>query len=258
MADWYAGWSGPHGSNHHRLLAIPALLDLLEPQPDEAILDLGCGPGPLAPAILRRRATYVGVDLSPRLVAVARRTHGEATFLVADATALHECRDIVPSSFAAATFLLSLQDIDPLEAAIASAAHAVMEGGRVVAVLTHPCFRVPRQSGWGFDDRRKLRYRRINRYLGRLAVPMQPHAGGRGSTRSYHRPLGDYVAALSANGFVIDAMREIADTAPAAGRARADTLSDSEIPLFLAIRARKLGPPKVRRSGADDRRPSGS
>ncbi len=40
VADWYAGWTGAEGSEHHRRLAIPALLDLLAPVPDEHILAL--------------------------------------------------------------------------------------------------------------------------------------------------------------------------------------------------------------------------
>jgi hypothetical protein len=35
----------------------------------------------------------------------------------------------------------------------------------MVLLLTHPCFRVPRQSGWGWDEQRKLQYRRVDRYL---------------------------------------------------------------------------------------------
>ena len=40
VADWYAGWVGEQGSEHHRRLAIPAVLDLLKPRPGEQILDL--------------------------------------------------------------------------------------------------------------------------------------------------------------------------------------------------------------------------
>lgn len=236
IAEWYAGWSGPHGSDHHRLLAIPALMLLLDPQRGERILDIGCGPGPLAPAIARRGASYLGVDLSPRLLAIARRHHGSrGQFALGDATRLAEAGIRGFGAFDAATFLLSLQDIDPLEAAIASAASALRPGGRLVVLMTHPCFRIPRQSGWGFDGKRKLTFRRIDRYLGRLAVPMQTYGRGRGgTTRSYHRPLQDYVAALALAGFAIDALREIPGVA-----SRAEAAAEREIPLFFALRARK-------------------
>ncbi len=243
VADWYAGWAGPEGSRHHRELAVPALLELLKPRSGEWLLDIGCGAGALAPTVLSANARYLGVDLSPRLIALARRHHGaKARFLVGDATRLAERPEIGRARFDAAAFLLSLQDIDPLEDAVRSAAWALRRGGRLVAVMTHPCFRVPRQSGWGWDEGRRLRYRRIDSYLTPLQVPMQPYGRGRpGSTRSYHRPLEAYTEALRRNGFLLEALREIPAGAPAGTRqeTRAERLARQEIPLFFALRARR-------------------
>ena len=39
VATWYDGWVGEDGSEHHREVAIPALLDLLEPA-DVGVLGL--------------------------------------------------------------------------------------------------------------------------------------------------------------------------------------------------------------------------
>ncbi len=240
VADWYSGWSGPNGSHHHRTFAIPALMALLNPAAGESILDLGCGPGPLAPAVIRHGASYTGLDLSPRLIAAARRHHRKARFVIGNATDVAAAGLPGIGAFAAVTFLLSLQDIDPLEAAIASAAAALKPGGRLVILMTHPCFRIPRQSGWGWDEGRQLRYRRVDSYLGRLDIPMQPHGQkGPGMTRSFHRPLSDYFAALAENGLVVDAFREIAASAAEEGRKRAFARADREFPLFLAMRAIK-------------------
>jgi SAM-dependent methyltransferase len=49
-----------------------AALDLLDPQPGERILDVGCGDGALTLKIAERGAKVVGVDNSPELVAAAR------------------------------------------------------------------------------------------------------------------------------------------------------------------------------------------
>jgi 2-polyprenyl-3-methyl-5-hydroxy-6-metoxy-1,4-benzoquinol methylase len=62
VADWYTGWVGEEGSEHHRYLAIPAVLDLLAPARGEQILDIGAGSGVLAPAIAEAGASYLGVD----------------------------------------------------------------------------------------------------------------------------------------------------------------------------------------------------
>ncbi|MGH2587574.1 MAG: class I SAM-dependent methyltransferase, partial [Dehalococcoidia bacterium] len=149
IADWYVGWVGEGGSKHHRNVAIPALLDLLRPQPGEAILDIGCGPGVLAPFVAQAGARYTGVDASEKLVRYAREHHGgQGRFLVADARRLAGTPDLQAGSFNAAVFLLSIHDMDPLEPVLESAAWALRGGGRVVLLMTHPCFRVPRQSGW--------------------------------------------------------------------------------------------------------------
>jgi len=67
---------GRRGSKHHRKVVLPAVLNLLDPRPDEWILDIGAGQGILAPHIARAGAHYVGIDASPRLVRLARRYHG--------------------------------------------------------------------------------------------------------------------------------------------------------------------------------------
>ncbi len=234
VANWYDGWVGQDGSDHHRRLAIPALLDLLLPHPGEAILDIGSGQGVLAPFVAERGAAYTGVDVSARLVKTARRRHGQSgRFILADARDLAESQAVRAASFDAAVFLLSIQDMNPLLAVLQSAGWALKPGGRLVILMTHPCFRIPRQSGWGHDAKRKLRYRRIDRYLTPLRVPMKPYPGqAGGATISFHRPLNEYVNGLAACGLLIDQMAEIPTH-------RAASLADQEIPLFLALRAWK-------------------
>jgi len=95
-------------------------------------------------------------------------------------------------------------------------------------------------AGWGFDEGRKLVYRRVDAYLTPMAVPMKA-LGDRPATRSFHRPISAYVNGLAAEGFFIDAMLEIPDTLDERRQssARAGSRAASEIPLFLALRARR-------------------
>jgi SAM-dependent methyltransferase len=234
VADWYAGWAGPDGSRHHKALAIPLALDLLDLHPGEALVDLGCGHGVMAGPVRRAGVRFTGIDLSPRLIETARRNHQGSTFHVADVTRLKSSPRLAPSTFDAALFLLSIQDIDPLEAAIESAAWLLRPGGRLVLVMLHPCFRIPRQSGWGWDEARDLKYRRLDRYLTPLAVPMQPYRGG--TTRSYHRPLSAYVEALGRANFAVTAMREVTGLR-GKSQSRADRRAANEFPLLLGVRA---------------------
>jgi ubiquinone/menaquinone biosynthesis C-methylase UbiE len=244
VAHWYNGWVGEDGSEHHREVAIPALLSLLDPQPGEEILDIGAGQGVLAPYIAAAGARYTGVDASPRLLQIARHRRIEgARFVQGDAGRLPRLPELGEASFDAAVFLLSIQDMDPLEDVLASAAWALKPGGRLCMLLTHPAFRVPRQSGWGWDDGRKLHYRRVDRYLTSLAVPMKAAPRNkRFVTRSFHRPLGRYVNGLVGAGLLVEQMLEVPAHRIHSPPERRDAVDRArkEIPLFLGLRARKV------------------
>ena len=242
VATWYDGWVGDDGSAYHRELAIPAVLDLLQPQRGEQILDVGGGQGVLAPYLVRAGANVTVLDASARLIAAAKRRHAKlrgARFLVGDARRLPAVAGLEPAAYDAAVFLLSIQDMDPLDDVVRGLDWALRTDSRVVLLMTHPAFRQPRHSGWGFDETRKLTYRRIDGYLNEMAVPMKSLGGGL-PTRSFHRPISAYVNALADAGFAIDAMVEVPDL-PSERRpgsaARGDARANAEIPIFLGLRA---------------------
>jgi SAM-dependent methyltransferase len=61
-----------------------AALDLLDPQPAERILDVGCGEGTLTRRIIDLGATVLGIDNSPEMVAAARDKGVDALLLPAE------------------------------------------------------------------------------------------------------------------------------------------------------------------------------
>jgi ubiquinone/menaquinone biosynthesis C-methylase UbiE len=235
IAAWYDGWVGEAGSHFHRHVAIPAILNLLTLQPDQHILDVGAGTGVLAKAVHDAGAQYTGIDISPRLIQQAKQYHGAyGHFMLGDARQLR--RVVGAGEYDACAYLLSIQDMNPLKSVLESAAYALRGGGVVAILMTHPCFRIPRQSGWGYEDQKKLQYRRIDRYLTPLNIPMKKHK--RGTTISFHRPISAYINALAAHGLLVDKLDEI--TTYQRGENRAEQRANDEIPLFMGLRARKL------------------
>lgn len=238
VASWYDSTVGVRGSPHHRKAAVPAVMRLAEIERGELVVDVGCGQGVMAHHVAKSGGRYLGVDASAAMIRFAReRRQGEGQFEVGDARDLVGTTSLEAGSAAVAMFVLSIQDMDPLQDVIASTARVLAPGGRVVMFMIHPAFRAPRGSGWGYDEGRKLVYRRVERYLTPAAVPMKAYSevsrAPRGATISFHRPLQTYVTALSANGLWVDALEEMADPV-----AHADKAGSPEIPLFLALRAR--------------------
>jgi trans-aconitate methyltransferase len=81
---------------------VPALgqaaLALLDPQPGEAILDVGCGDGTLTQAILERGASVVGIDNSLSMVGAARARGLDARLMDAAQLKFSEAFDAVFSN----------------------------------------------------------------------------------------------------------------------------------------------------------------
>ncbi len=110
------------------------VLDLLQPQPGERILDLGCGDGALTEKLVALGATVVGVDNSEEMIAAARKRGLDAR--VADARAL-PFENEFDAVFSSAVLHWIKDDPD---APVAGAFRALKAGGRFVGELGgHAC-----------------------------------------------------------------------------------------------------------------------
>lgn len=104
------------------------IVTLLNPQPGEMILDIGCGTGQLAQEIAASGARVVGIDSSAAMVETARKTFPEGEFLVADATSFS-----FPARFDAVFSNATLHWVVDAERAVQNIATALKPGGRFVA-----------------------------------------------------------------------------------------------------------------------------
>ena len=240
---WYDQAVGKEGHYYHQQVVIPNVLKLLEltKTPTPALLDLACGQGVLSRA-LPPHVAYQGVDGSPSLISSAenRNKNKNHLFLSQDI-----CTPLtLPSQFYThATCILALQNLQYPERALQQAARCLQAKGSFILVINHPCFRIPRQSHWGMDADKKIQYRRIDRYLSTLQIPLQVHPG-KGSDSptvwTYHYSLSMIVQFLVQAGFVIDCMEEWTSDKKSTGPcAKWEDRARTEFPLFLAIRAKK-------------------
>ena len=106
------------------------LVDLLDPQPGQRVLDLGCGTGHLTAAISERGATAVGVDNAESMITEARAQHPDCEFVHADARS-YEPQEPFDAVFSnAALHWISDGNQD---AVLTRVADSLVDGGRFVA-----------------------------------------------------------------------------------------------------------------------------
>jgi len=241
VSKWYDDMLEKDGGGYQKELILPNMLRLLAIQGGEHVLDLACGQGYFSRAFAGAGARVTGVDASKKLIEIAKDRAIERTkYYVAPAHALSFITD---RSVDAAVIILAIQNIENLHEVFRECARVLKDDRRLFLVLTHPAFRVPKASAWGFDEKEGVQYRRVDEYLSEKKVKIQMHPGDKPDayTISFHRPLQLYVKLLSRAGFAITRLEEWNSHKKSAPgpRQRAEDRARKEIPLFMCIEVRK-------------------
>ncbi|HYD35803.1 MAG TPA: methyltransferase domain-containing protein [Vitreimonas sp.] len=240
VSHWYHQAVGESGHYYHQHVVLPNVLRLLNLNTQSTVLDLACGQGILERS-LPESVVYHGVDAAPSLVKQAQ-TQAKSkhhTFSVGDITKNFTTPQ---ATYSHATIILALQNIAEPHRAIHQAASHLDSGGQLVLVINHPYFRIPRQSSWQTDETKKIQYRRIDRYLTPLKIPITAHPGKTQSavTWSFHQPLSAYVSMLNQAGLVIINLEEWTSDKQSIGKtATMENRSRQEFPLFMCLVAKK-------------------
>lgn len=240
VATWYDQHLSAQNTYHEKVI-LPNLLRLVDAQKNERILDLACGQGFIARALAEKGASLTGIDISPELIAIAKKADARVTYVVGSA---EDLSGFPPEHFDKTIIVLAIQNIAHAQKVFAEVARTIKHNGTFHIVMNHPAFRIPKRSSWAYDEKKQLQYRRIDQYLSESEEKIEMHPGMKDSpqTLSFHRPLQYYVKALVKAGFVIDRFEEWishkeSDSGP---RAKAENRARKEIPLFLYVRAKKL------------------
>jgi len=242
VANWYDEVL-KDGDSYQQKVILPNLLRRMASVSGGKILDLGCGQGHFARAVRSSLGAKVtGVDLSNELIKIAKqKSPTEIKYHVASADKLpFEAGKV----FDAVLSVLSLQNMKDLDSVFREVGKVLKSEGRFFIALNHPCFRIPKQSAWGFDNEAGAQYRRIDSYLSESSERIKLHPGkeDRTATTTFHKPLQVYFKFLAKNGFAVTGFEEwISHKKSQSGpRAKAENKARKEIPMFLFLEARKF------------------
>ena len=240
-SKWYTKIVGDEGHYFHQNIIFPKIKQMIDFSKIKSVIDLACGQG-IFERQLDPRTEYVGLDISRSLIdeAKKRSQNENHQFLVAD---ISKNLPITKNDFDLATIILALQNIKNIDGVIANAFKCLKQNGKFLIILNHPVFRIPRQSAWGVDERNKIQYRRIDRYMNSLEIPIATNPGKfqkSEMTWSFHNPLSKYSEILFENGFLIEKIEEWVSNKKSTGpMARMEDRARDEIPMFMAILAIK-------------------
>ena len=239
-ASWYNKITGEKGHYYHEHVVIPETLKLLDLKPGDKLLDLACGNGILGRSI-PKGIDYMGIDLSESLVSSAKKMDRNINHKYTSGDVTKPLN--INTNFNKAAIILALQNIKKPHLAIDNASKHMQSGGDLVIVMNHPAFRIPRQSSWQIDQAKKIQFRRIDKYMSRMEIPVNTNPSDRNSevTWSYHYPLSEYSKMLKNCNFVIKEIQEWTSDKESEGKfAKMENRGRSEFPLFLTIVATKI------------------
>ncbi len=248
-ADWYDELVGDRGHIHHEKTIIPGLKRMLKLESGMCLLDVACGQGVVCRAFARDGVRVTGVDLATDLIQLARQRMEFPQlerYYQGDARHLDAAIPAGESRFDAACCVLAITNMTPLSPVWESIGRLLKPQSALVVVMVHPCFRIPRASNWHFDAANNRQFRTVGQYLtsGKFAIEMHPGTAPAELTYTFHRPLQAYVNTMASAGFLIEHLEEWTSVKHPPKGCRYDALEQArkEIPLFLAIKARLIGP----------------
>lgn len=236
---WYDNLVAKEGHYYHQEVIFPSIFKWITIQEETSILDIACGQGVLARQI-PPHICYYGLDAAAPLIEKAKQYNKSKNhhFLVQDVTTPFSLKK---NDFSYATIILAMQNIaDPLKV-LKNIYNHLHKSGKLIIVLNHPCFRIPRQTSWEIDQKKKLQYRRVDSYMSPLEIPILMEPGQKNAsqkTYSYHFSLTQISAFLFKSGFAISRLEEwCSNKTSMGGAAKMENRARKEFPLFLGIEA---------------------
>lgn len=201
---------------------LPRLLDYAGDVAGRSVLDAGCGEGHVARTLAQQGAKVTAVDLSPRLIAIARERDPVTgtIYLVHDLSApLPQYR----ASFDLVVSNLVLPDVDDYRGYIATLGDVLKPGGRAVLSLLNPYRAVTDERVRDyFDSGRGTR-----EYGGMAKQGVRAYY--------YHRTLEEYITTFRESGLLLSDLADVCPTDEMLASGHPIATKNYHLPLFMVL-----------------------
>ncbi len=204
------GWD-----TYREYLNNPAFFRFIGNLKGKAVLDAGCGEGYNTRILARKGARVVGVDISPRMLDLARSMEQREPLGICYELASFSNLSVFPdASFDAVVSTMALMDGPNYAGALREFYRVLRKRGKLFFSISHPCF-MTRGYGWLEDDCDGLKitasdYFNTEPWVERWAFshrpaeePVEPFA-----IPAFPRTLSDYINTLIRSGFVLKRIQE--------------------------------------------------
>jgi SAM-dependent methyltransferase len=222
----WAAWAREPGLDSYWKFHRDQFLQLL-PAPVGQTVDVGCGEGRLVRDLTERGYKVCGVDVSDKLIELAKQSDPEGTYKVGNASRLpleDGYADLVVS-------FMCLHDVDDLGAAMLEIARILKPGSKACISIVHPL----NSAGKFSNDSQNSEFIIEGSYLdeSRYAFPIERN-GLSMTFHSQHRSIEAFSRAFENAGLLIDAIRE--HRVPDAVAHEAGWKRWQRVPMFMHMR----------------------
>lgn len=210
---------------HNAYLERPGTLSLLPDVKGKRVLDAGCGPGVYSEWLVERGAKVVAVDVSPKMIALAKRRLGDSVEVL-----LHDLRE--PLDFLeddCIDVVLSPLVMDYIEdwfPVFSEFCRVLVGDGALVFSVGHPFA----EYNWSRSENYFLTERVEMCWKGFGVPVLMP---------SFRRPLEAAIESLYESGFLVERLLEPRPTFEYEEKDPEDYEKLSKQPSFMCVRARK-------------------
>ena len=141
-------WSRHQPSSLSDYTARPQVMALCEPLAGKLVLDLGCGEGYCSRMLRQRGAEVVGLDVSERMIALARQSEREHPLGIRYDTSDAVTTDLGDASvdLVVAVFLFNYLGVEQMHKTMANVHRMLRPGGHFVFAVPHPAFAFMREG----------------------------------------------------------------------------------------------------------------